>query len=529
MNKMISSELINAAIEHPNRLWVRFMDGDSFTYGEFTDKVNTIAKNFLLLGLEPEDRLVTLVDNKYEFLATWFAGHLAGIVVVPLNTALKGDSLAHMIYESVPKAIVIQEDFMVRISSILDGLTPRPIVIVIGQSSGKDIPFIKLEESPNESVSDWSAFPFNTAPNIAQLCCIMYTSGTTGPSKGACYCNGFHMQMGIVGRDNMQYGPNDILYTCLPLFHGNALNTSVMPALVARAGLVIGTRFSASRFWREAASSGATATNLLGAMTPILLRSHPSEDELKHSITRALVIPAPPEYHDLLPQRFGLKPIEAYGLSDGAMVLWCPPDKDAPRGSCGLPTSGYEVAIVDENDEQIIGAGVGELVFRITNPWTMALGYWKHPEATAEAWRNLWFHTGDSMRRDENGWYFFVDRLKDVIRRRGENISAFEVESAVRAMAEIVDCAAYALPSDLTEDDVAIAVVVTENSTLTEIDIINYLKSRLPYFAVPRYIRFIHELPMTQTQKIRKQALRDDGPLVAWDREAAGVEVNRFD
>lgn len=522
MSGMLATELLAAADEQPDSMWVRFLDGDSFTYGEFARLVVVIAENLLALEVAPGERVVTFVDNRYELLATWFAAHLAAVVVVPLNTALRGGVLDQVLRETTPRVVVMEDRYRGLLGPRLAVLPSPPRVVTVGRAEDAEIPFATLTE-PSTRPPGSVTLDVDTA----RLCCLMYTSGTTGVSKGACYCNGYHLQMGVVGRDNMQYGPDDVLYTCLPLFHGNALNTSVTPALVARAALVVGSRFSASGFWRDAAASGATATNLLGAMTPILLRRPVSREERAHSISRALVIPAPPEYHVQLPQRFGMTPIEAYGLTDGAMVLWCPPGGHAPPGSCGIPTSGYEVGLVDEKDDLVQGEGVGELVFRPAAPWTMALGYWRRPEATVQTWRNLWFHTGDLLRRDGDGWYYFVDRVKDVIRRRGENVSALEVENAVRDVDGVVDCAAYALPSELTEDEVAVALVVGDGWSYTERELVEHLTTRLPYYAVPRYIRFVRELPMTETQKVRKQVLRDDGPSVAWDREKAGVTVSR--
>lgn len=522
MSGMLAAELLAAADEFPQRTWIRFLDGESYTFGEFARQATTIAENMLALGLKPGDRVATFIDNRYEFLAAWFAAHLARLIVVPLNTAQRGEPLEQMLAETTPKLICMEDELRPRLSPHLENRPTGTPIATVGNARDDEIPFSALTEPAGSG-----ALLHDRHGDIGDLCCIMYTSGTTGVSKGACYCNGYHMQMGIVGRDNMQYEADDVLYTCLPLFHGNALNTSVTPALLARASLAVGRRFSASGFWREITASGATATNLLGAMTPILLRRPPSPEERSHSVTRALVIPAPPDYHELLPARFGVRPVEAYGLSDGAMVLWCPPGGGAPVGSCGVPTSGYQVALVSDDDVEVTGAGAGELVFRPTQPWVMALGYWQRPDATVSTWRNLWFHTGDLLRRDDNGWYYFIDRVKDVIRRRGENVSAVEVESVAQAIRGVVECAAYALPSELTEDEVALALVVDENWTLSEAELIEHMRQRLPYFAVPRYIRFVAKLPLTETQKVRKKALRDDGAVAAWDREAAGIFIGR--
>lgn len=515
----IVEELDAAAQEAPSKVWLRFLNGDSYTFAEAAGAIKRVALGLLDLGLVPGDRLVTFVGNRAELLLTWFAAHAAGLIVVPLNPSLRGDILGTMLAGAGAKAVVVDREVLPPLDEALRVASSQPVRISVDGGAGT-VPFWSLL---NESAVSLHRTP----PKLSDPCCMMYTSGTTGPSKGAQYCHGFHLHMGAVGADNMAYAKDDVLFTCLPLFHGNALNTSVVPSLLARAELVMSPRFSASRFWAEVGQVGATAVNLLGAMTPILLRQPVNEAERGHRARRGLVIPAPPEYHTLLPRRFGLRPIEAYGLTDGGMVLWCPLDREAPPGSCGLPTEGYDCRLVDDQDNEVPTGTIGELVFRPTLPWITPLGYWRMPAATVSAWRNLWFHTGDLLRRDDAGWFYFAERAKDVIRRRGENVSAFELESAALQHEAVLECAAYAVPSDLLEDEVAIAVVKTPGSLLTERELLEFLTPRLPYFAVPRYIRFVEALRLTDTLKVRKQALREEGVVHAWDRVAAGVVVDR--
>ena len=288
MTRLLADELIAAANECPDRVWVRFMDGLTHTYGEFAALVKNIASNMVSFGVVPGDRVALVVDNRSEFLLSWFAAHLAGCVAVPLNTALKGEGLDLVLHESTPRMVIVEDRYLPALSPQLEALPAPPLVVVVGRRVAPALPFSALEQ-PTVSL-DGNAAAVGVAKDKGRPCCIMYTSGTTGTSKGAGYCNGYHMKMGAVGRDNTRYGPEDTLYTCLPLVHECALNTSVTPALLARSGLAIGSRFSASRFWEEVAASGATATNLLGAMTTILLRRAPDVAERSHTVTRALVI-----------------------------------------------------------------------------------------------------------------------------------------------------------------------------------------------------------------------------------------------
>jgi len=261
---------------------------------------------------------------------------------------------------------------------------------------------------------------------------------------------------------------------------------------------------------------------------PMLLAREPSEQERSHRVRLVNSAPCPSAHFYEMRERFGFSAIQGYGLTDFGLMCWPPPGEVPPPGSCGRPPVGYECRVVDEHDEEVPRGTVGEMVVRSTMPWVGPLGYWRDPEATAAAVRNLWFHTGDSVRQDEEGWFYFLDRAKDAMRRRGENVSSFEVEEAVRRRPEVSECAAYAISSPMSEDEISIAVVLAEGSMLDAEDLIRSIESSLPYFAVPRYVRFVNELPKTSTAKVQKQVLREQGVTEdAWDAEAVGYIVRR--
>ena len=524
----IASVLAERASTSGDQPWLRFLDGQSFTYAEFHAQAMVVAAALNERGVRSGDRVATFLGNGPEIVLVWFAAHILGAMVVPLNNDLRGHILRHMLDLAAPSVVVSHRSHLPTIHEIVGegGYTDRIVVVGGADYNGEEWPEGVVHEAFDDLLcADGRNF---TAEPIADEapCCIMYTSGTTGPSKGATYCNSFHLHMSETCRASMEYTSEDVLFTCLPLFHGNAINTTLVPALLAGAEVVVSNRFSVSRFWDQIRESGATATNLLGAMSPMLLSREPGTHERDHKLTRGLVIPAPPQYHTLFPERFGFRPVEAYGLSDGGMVLWAPLDNPRP-GSCGRPVAGYECKIVDELDHDVPPDTVGELVFRPTQPWITPLGYWAMPEATMTTWRNLWWHTGDLMRQDDEGWFFFQERTKDAIRRRGENISSFEVEAAVELHGDVAACAAYALPSDLMEDEVAIAVVLNAGATVSCEELVRFVEDKLPYFAVPRFVKFLEELPMTSTQKVQKQQLRDAGVADCWDRDVAGVRITR--
>jgi crotonobetaine/carnitine-CoA ligase len=346
---------------------------------------------------------------------------------------------------------------------------------------------------------------------------IYFTSGTTGPSKGVMWSHNMGLYMSESSTFIMDYKPDDVLFTCLPLFHANALFVSFLAAVRYRARVVVAERFSASQFWRQVAESGATTVNLLGAMAPILWRQEPSEWEQAHTVRLALVVPAPVEHFDEFERRFNLKCTELYGLTDANIPLGIPAGEQRP-GSCGVPVPGWECMVVDEHDEPVPANTPGELVVRPTLPFIGQLGYWRMPEQTVEAWRNLWFHTGDLVRQDEEGWFYFLDRSKDAIRRSGENISSFEVEQVLLSHPAVFEAAVYAVPAEMSEDEVMAAVVLEPGKEVTAAEILAWCEPRLAYFAVPRYVDIRSALPKTQTEKVQKQVLRSEG-----------VSTNTFD
>jgi crotonobetaine/carnitine-CoA ligase len=269
-------------------------------------------------------------------------------------------------------------------------------------------------------------------------------------------------------------------------------------------------------------------TNLLGAMIDLLFQQVPSELERSHLLRTMFIVPQHPDYPRQFLERFGVETITAFGLTDLGIFIYQQSGQPNKAGSCGLAIPEWEVKLVDDYDEEVPRGALGMAVARPREPWLMTLGYWGNPEATVAAYRNLWFHTGDVLRQDEEGWYYYVDRKKDMIRRRGENVSALEVEAVVRGHPAVLECAAYALPSELSEDEVAVAIVLRDGAELTAEALLSSIELKLPYFALPRFVTILNELPKTQTEKVQKARLRERGIMdTTWDRERAGYKVAR--
>jgi crotonobetaine/carnitine-CoA ligase len=353
------------------------------------------------------------------------------------------------------------------------------------------------------------------------IAAILYTSGTTGPSKGVRCPHAQLYWWGVLVSESLGIGEGDVLYTCLPLFHTNAL-TAFVQALVSGATYVLGERFSASRFWGRVRDAGADVTYLLGAMVSILMARPPEPVEREHDVRVALAPATPARAFDRFRERFGVQLVEGYGSTETNCAIAASDPARGRGGYMGTVRPGFSARVVDEQDRPLPDGVAGELVLRHDEPYAFADGYWAMPEQTVRAWRNLWFHTGDRVVREADGWFRFLDRAKDAIRRRGENISSWEVEQVLLEHPAVQSAAAFPVPSELGEDEVMVAIVLEDGHEVDAGGLIEHARPRLPYFALPRYVEFVEELPLTENGKVRKQVLRERGVTPAtWDRSGA--------
>jgi carnitine-CoA ligase len=325
---------------------------------------------------------------------------------------------------------------------------------------------------------------------------------------------------------------DDVYYCCMPLFHANALFMQVFSALIAGCKLVLARSFSASRWLDDVRRSQATVTNTLGVMTEFIYRQPPRPEDREHRLRVIVAVPIAPEWGEKFQQRFGTKLLEVYGMTEVNIPTYMPYDEGLRAHSCGkVLDEWFEMKIVDpDTDEELPPNTVGEMVVRPKEPWCFMVGYNAMPEKTVAAWRNFWFHTGDAGRCDTEGYFYFVDRIKDCIRRRGENISSFEVEQVLNSHEAVVESAAVAVPSEIAggEDEVKACIVLRVGRHVTPEALLDYCQERMPYFAVPRYVKFVDALPKTPTEKIQKHKLRDASVTArTWDREAVGYKVRR--
>jgi crotonobetaine/carnitine-CoA ligase len=351
---------------------------------------------------------------------------------------------------------------------------------------------------------------------------IIYTSGTTGPSKGVLSS---YLHLWSTSMAFHFIGEDDRGMANLPLFHAGGTG-AVYRMLVKGASVAVVDSFRTQTFWDTIRATRTTVLTLLGAMTPFLTKEPASPHDRDHPLRAVMMVPLADDAAAFA-ERFGVDVYTTFNMTE----VSCPivsGHNPTKLGCCGEPRPGVEARVVDENDCELPPGAVGELIVRTEMPWAMNSGYNRNPEATARAWRNGWFHTGDAFRRDAEGTFFFVDRLKDAIRRRGENISSFEVEREIVAHPDVREVAVVAAASEFGEDEVMAVVACVPNRALDPADLLTFLQPRLPHFMMPRFIRFLDDLPRTPTQKVQKHLLRDEGRTPdTWDGMAAGMRFKR--
>jgi crotonobetaine/carnitine-CoA ligase len=512
-----------------DRTWLIFGDR-RYTYAQAHELSNRYANGFRGLGIRKGDHVAVMMANCPEFIWTiWGLGKL-GAVTVPLNTAARGELLKYFITQSDSTCVVVSAELADRVAEALGNDHHVRAFCTLGGAGAL--------AHCGRTLVDLAAFADASAeePDPSQVLAsdpqyIMYTSGTTGPSKGVISP---HSQAHGVGRSlaqNFGYRPDDVVYTCLPLFHGNALWYSCYAAFWADCALAVSARFSASSFWDEIRATGATQFNALGAMTNILLRAQPSPRDREHRVRQAMLVPLSPDVYREVSERFGVQVTSLYAMTETFAVTMFTPDDPVSKGSsAGKPRGLSELLIVNDEDDPLPVGEVGEICVRPCEPGIVMSGYYKMPEATVRDTRNLWLHTGDRGRIDADGYLYFVDRKKEAIRRRGENISAYEVEMLIARHPSVLEVAAVPVTSELSEDEVMVYVVCRDGCTVSAEDLVRFANQNMAHFMVPRFVHFIDALPKTASEKIEKYKLKtwaEQNREALWDREAVGLKLER--
>ena len=506
----------------------------AYGYREMDATSNRLARGFASIGIKHGETVLLMLPDTIDYVLAWCALAKLGAIEVPVNNHAKGTVFAHVVNDSLAETIVVDRQYLDRIEFVLPELTRlKRLVLYTKDAKGGEAGLPPTLAGRFEVVrfetlfdADGAALP-GPGPRYNDVMGVMYTSGTTGPSKGSMNCHAHAYEYAVTAVELLELEADDVYYAPLPLFHIAGQWAVVYACMIANCTAVLTGTFSLTEFWNDVRKYKATVSFLLGAMANFLYRQAPKADDADNTMDRMIVVPLLPEVEDFK-TRFGVRVSTTYGGTEQN----CPMRSSfnlANNRTCGwLLTDRYEVRIVDENDEEVPPGVPGEMCVRTKNPWDMTLGYWNHPEWTVKAWRNFWYHTGDMLMRDEAGNYYFVDRSKDAIRRRGENISSMEVEQEIVKHPAVLECAVIPAASEHTEQEVMAVIVPREGMTVDPAELIRFLEPRMAYFMIPRYVEAAASLPKTPTGKIQKFPLRERGLTAAtWDREKAGIKLKR--
>lgn len=491
--------LIEAAAVFGDR--IAWTDGErSRSFAELPRLASGSAEFLARRGIEPGDRVLVISENRLEILDLLLGCAWLGALLVPINPATPPSQRDYFLEYVEPKIVFFEGDAVPE-----EGDTARMWERLPDRAAG-------------EPAADWIApgsmsLPTDIRPDTPLT--VLLTSGTTGVSKGVVCPHGQFIAWGESVASMLDLREGDIAYTCLPLFHTNALN-ALFQCLTSGATFHVGQRFSSSRFWQRNAEAGSTVSYLLGAMVSMLLNTPVTEFDRAHTITRILAPGTPTPALEAFEERFGVVLVEGHGMTETNAALGTP-FGSRRLGYMGRVMDGYEATVVDDMDQPVDDGQPGELLLRSNIPFAFATGYWRLPEVTVASNRNQWFHTGDRVVRDD-GWFRFLDRIKDVIRRRGENISAWEVERVLDEHPQVLRSAVIPVPSELGEDEVMAFVISADGDECDPEVLRQHCAEFLPAFAMPRFLEFITELPLTETGKVRKQVLRERGVGAStWD------------
>lgn len=520
--------VLRYALEHQaalkgDAIYAAFESGERWTYAETLSLARSMAAGLHALGIRRGDRVLVMLPNGPLAIQALVGVSYLGAVFVPINIAYRGALLEHVVRDSGAVLAIVHPHLLDRL--IQAGRGDLGALVVASPTYEGAMPEDFVVHDMSVLSGDAALLPTLANPiEPWDLQSIVYTSGTTGRSKGvlSTYMHAFTACNPATWTCTR---PDDRQLLHMPIFHiGGAFVASTALCVGASIGVVAA--FRTDTFWERVRTLEVTSVFLLGAMATFLLKQPPRPDDREHGLRHVIIVPlgaSGPAFHE----RFGVDVFTLFNMTEISTPLMSSANPGKPN-ICGRPRPGVEVRLVDSNDRPVPLGQVGELVIRTSEPWAISHGYHNNAEATAAAWRNGWFHTGDVFIRDQDGDFTFVDRLKDTIRRRGENISSFEVELELLSHPDVCEAAAVAVPSEHSEDEVLAVIAPCPGAALDPGQVLDYLRDRLPHFMLPRFIRIVPELPKTPTAKVEKHVLRQQGCTPdTWDRERAEIRIRR--
>ena len=523
----INAELGTRLGSDPDGAYLDFM-GNAYSARRVDEEAGRLAAALASIGVVRGDRVASLLENGPEQVIAFFATLRLGAIAVPVNTAYKGEFLRHQLADSGARVVVVQGDFAGRVAEVAVGVPELEAAVVVGEADVPITSIVAHDYAALLAAAPDAVAPAEVAPS--DLACLIYTAGTTGPSKGCMLSHNYVVAMARQIARAWQRTSDDVVWTPLPLFHLNAISIAVVGTLSVGGSASIARRFSVSGFWPEVRRSGATITSMLGSLAILVANADDVNEQSGHRLRLCAAAPMPPDIDRIWRERFGCATFSGgFGLTEASLIAALPPGEENRPGAAGKTNDiEFEVRLLGDDDVAVATGDVGEICCRPRFPDMMFAGYWNRDADTLGVLRNLWFHTGDLGRVDADGFIFFVDRKKDALRRRGENISSFEMEKVLFGHAVIKDVAVHAVPSPLGEDDVKVTAVLQDDSRITEEELCRWVADRVPFFAIPRYIEFRSDLPRNPVGRVLKYQLRDEGVTEhTWDREAAGVTFER--
>jgi crotonobetaine/carnitine-CoA ligase len=505
----------------PDKPFIRFEDGTIWTWAQTRGIALQTASALQKRGVKQGETVLAWLPNGPTLVRAWLGANYLGAALVPINLSYKGRLLEHVIKTSKAKLIISHPSLVERLSIVERGELKSLIVDAIDIADVRsDLPI----EPRTALDGDAKAVDLTYQPQIWDTMVIIFTSGTTGPSKAV---PATYLHQWTTGQISYGYmRPDDRILINLPIYHVGG-TSSFMAAAASGGSIALFDVFNTKDFWNQIrATESTTISGLIGAMTTFLSKNEPHPSDADNPLRICTLAPVNEETI-ALGQRYGFDYVSGFNMTELSCPLITDVNVKVAR-SCGRPRSGVQCRIVDNNDIEVPHGTIGEFIVRSDRPWDQMTGYYGNPEATAAAWRNGWFHTGDLMYRNDDGDFFFVDRKKDAIRRRGENISSLEVEADVAAYPAVREVAAYGVPSANGEEEVMITIAPKDGQTIDPRSLIEFLVPRMAHYMVPRYVRIEAALPKTPTNKIQKTDLRSQGVTPStWDREAAGIVLKR--
>lgn len=475
-------------------------------YRELHQRSLAVAGALQRLGVGKGDPVAILLSNRWEYLELWWGTALIGAIEVPLNFGLRGPLLAHQLADSQARALILEAAFLPEVEPLLANLPCIEFLVVVDETS-REIAgrrAIGFDDLPR-------GVPELPTVRYGDLAAVMYTSGSTGPAKGVMLSHNYFLRFGEEKARHLRTGPADVIHNCYPLFNASGQLEAVMAAMMVGASVFQARRFSASAFWDEIRRHGCTEFIYMGGILSILAKAAPQPDDADNPVRAGYGVPTPAELHPQFERRFGCVLVEVYGSTEANTVTFNPYDA-RKWGSCGLPTAGYDVRLVDADDNEVGPGETGEMLVRPQRAHSVLEGYWRNAEKTASAFRGLWYRTGDLLRRDEDDYFHFVARKGDCIRHRGYTVNASQIESVVDAFEEVLECAATGTANGHGEEDIVLHVVPRPGVVLDPERIRTQCERALPAWMVPRYVDVRDALPKTPTQKVAKHALKECGP-----------------